>query len=136
MTIYSIVPTGTLADKKYQLLTDKSAAADLALDGQLVDEEDEPIDWAKQVKELRAMGLAISTDDTIDEDDIKALWETAEGPYERLLPPAAPASPPGQKVPVLAGPVESEPETEDKPFAPFEFTIGEEEDNGQLGFDF
>lgn len=139
VTIYSIVPKGTLAEKKYQLLTDKSAAADLALDGQLIDEEDEPIDWAKQVKELRAMGLAIAEDDTIDEDDIRALWESAEGPYEHVLPPAVPTTwthdeePAAQTIDVD----QPEPEVEPKEFRPFAFSVEtDEDDNGQLGFDF
>ncbi len=142
VTIYSIVPKGTLAEKKYQLLTDKSAAADLALDGQLVDEEDEPIDWAKQVKELRAMGLAVSEDDTIDEDDIKALWESAEGPYEHVLPPAIPASWTRDEEPAAqpADVDQPEPEAvpkEPKEFRPFAFSVEtDEDDNGQLGFDF
>lgn len=138
VTIYSIVPKGTLAEKKYQLLTDKSAAADLALDGQLIDEEDEPIDWAKQVKELRAMGLAVAEDDTIDEDDISALWESAEGPYEHVLPPALPPSWSRTQEPAEVD--QQEPGVEakdDKPFRPFAFSVpSDEDDNGQLGFDF
>ena len=134
VTVYSIVPKGTLAEKKYQLLSDKAAASDLALDGQLVEEEDEPIDWSKQIKELKAMGLAVDADDTIDEDDIKALWESAEGPYEHLLPPAIPASwktPETEPDEPAPDPVEAIPEKE---FVPFAFsTLEEDEDNGQLG---
>lgn len=135
VTIYSIVPTGTLAETKYQLLTDKSAAADLALDGQLIDEEEEPVDWSKQVKHLKEMGLAISGDDTIDEDDIKALWESAEGPYEHVLPPALPASIATAQDRVA----EPHPANDDgdTSFTPFAFSTAEEEDDsGQLGFQF
>ncbi|MBN8868006.1 MAG: DEAD/DEAH box helicase [Solirubrobacterales bacterium] len=137
VTIYSIVPKGTLAEKKYQLLSDKSAAADLALDGQLVDEEDEPIDWARQVKELRALGLAVSSEDTVDEDDIRALWQAAEGPYAHILPPALPPSIANPQREEASAPSEPERDREDVEFTPFAFsTVDDEDDNGQLGFEF
>ncbi len=54
VTVYVMLTKGSLDEKKWELLSAKAAAADLALDGQLMDEREEPISLEKVLKELQA----------------------------------------------------------------------------------
>ena len=132
VTVYRVIPVASLAERKFSLLSDKSAASDLALDGQLVDDPPEPVNWEKQIKQMRAAGLAVSEDDTLDEAELEALWKAAEGVYEPVIP-ALPAARP--KVLATVGGGGSE-KPEPKAFVPFTLTDLVEQDNGQLGLDF
>lgn len=130
VSIYRIVPTATIADRKYGLLNDKGAAADLALDGQLVDEPDKPVNWSKELKELRKAGLTVTEQDTVAESDLEDLWQKAEGIYEAVPPKpiAHVVSRPKDPERVVAV-VEPKP-----PAAPFAFEVeAEEDESGQLG---
>lgn len=75
-----------MGERKHNLLGAKSAAADLALDGQLIDVPEEAVDWRKVVKETQAAGAALAAQDTIEESTLAALWEQAEGPFTALRP--------------------------------------------------
>jgi hypothetical protein len=86
VTIYFVYPKGSMGERKRQLLDEKGAAADLALDGQLIDIPEEPIDWRKVTKEMKAAGAELSSDDTIEEATLEALWAKAEGAYAPLAP--------------------------------------------------
>jgi hypothetical protein len=50
-------------------------------------EQEKPIDWNKVLREMRAAGVRASGDE-LDEHDLQALWERADGPYAPLGPPA------------------------------------------------
>jgi hypothetical protein len=87
VSVYAVLTLGSLDERKWDLLRRKGAASDLALDGQLVGEQERPIDWNKVVREMRAAGVRASRDE-LDEHDLEALWERAEGPHAPLAPAA------------------------------------------------
>lgn len=129
VSVYRIVPTASLAERKFGLLSDKSAASDLALDGQLIDDPPEPVNWEKQIKQMRAAGLAVSEDDTLDEADLEELWRAAEGIYEPILA-AVPAAKPKHWAASATEPAG----VGAKEFAPFSLSDLVKEEDGQLGF--
>ena len=86
VTIYFVFPAGSMGERKHNLLGEKSAAADLALDGQLIDIPEEPIDWRAVIKEMKAAGAELSEQDTVEEPTLRELWDQAEGPYAPLRP--------------------------------------------------
>lgn len=86
VTIYFVYPKGSMGERKQGLLADKGAASDLALDGQLIDIPEEPIDWRKVTREMKAAGASLSAEETIEEATLQALWEKAEGPYAPVVP--------------------------------------------------
>ena len=86
--MYAVLTRGSLDERKWELLRKKGAASDFALDGQLVGEQEKPIDWNKVLRDLRAAGVRAAGDE-VDEDDVQALWQRAEGPYAPLLQRAA-----------------------------------------------
>jgi hypothetical protein len=88
VSVYAVLTRGSLDERKWELLRKKGAASDLALDGQLGGEQEKPIDWNKVLREMRAAGVRASGDE-LDEQDLRALWERADGPYAPLAPPAA-----------------------------------------------
>lgn len=95
VTIYSVFPKGSTGERKHNLLGAKSAAADLALDGQLIDVPEEAVDWRKVVKEMQAAGAALGGEDTVEESTLAELWGRAEGPFASLgATPSAPAREP------------------------------------------
>jgi hypothetical protein len=87
VTIYVVYPVGSMGARKKILLGDKGAASDLALDGQLIDVPEKPVDWRQVTREMKAAGIELTSDDTIDELTVEALWREAEGvlaPMPRL----------------------------------------------------
>lgn len=52
---------------------------------------EEQVDWNRVLREMRAAGVSASGDE-LDELDLQALWQRAEGPYRPLGPPAPVAS--------------------------------------------
>jgi hypothetical protein len=87
VSVYVVLTRGSLDERKWELLRKKGAASDLALDGQLVGEREQPVDWNKVLREMRAAGVRADGDE-LDEQGLEALWERAEGPYAPLRPPA------------------------------------------------
>lgn len=61
-------------EKKWQLLCAKAAAADLALDGQLIDEREEPVSLEQVLKELQKQGVPL-TGNEIAEHELQAAWQ-------------------------------------------------------------
>jgi hypothetical protein len=120
VSVYVVLTKGSLDERKWELLRKKGAASDLALDGQLVGEQERPIDWNKVLAEMRAAGVRARGDE-LDEHDLEALWQRAEGPYAPVAPPA--------KVVPLAERLAAE-----RPARAPERTSAEEQD-GQLAFD-
>ncbi len=88
VSVYVALTLGSLDPKKWELLCQKAKAADLALDGQLIDEPEQPISREEFLKELRKQGVK-PTGEEIDEDDIRAAWEAqamlASPTKQRLL---------------------------------------------------
>jgi hypothetical protein len=76
VTVYVMLTKGSLDEKKWELLSAKAAAADLALDGQLMDEREEPISLEQVLKDLQAQGVPL-TGEEIAEAELRAAWEAA-----------------------------------------------------------
>jgi hypothetical protein len=74
VSVYVALTLGSLDPKKWELLCQKAKAADLALDGQLVDEPEEPISREEFLRELRKQGVK-ATGDEIAEADVLAAWD-------------------------------------------------------------
>jgi hypothetical protein len=82
---------GSLDEKKWALLSAKAAAADLALDGQLMDEREEPISLEQVLKELQAKGVPL-TGEEIAEAELRAAWEATSNVIP-ILPRPKPSAP-------------------------------------------
>ncbi len=65
---------GSLDERKWHLLLNKGAAADVALDGQLIDEPEPPTDWAQVITEMIEAGAEINGDE-VPEKEVKSLWD-------------------------------------------------------------
>lgn len=74
VSVYVILPKGSLADTKWQLLKDKGGTSDLAFDGELSANQEEEIDWAQVLKDLKKKGVTFDGDE-VDEADVEAAWE-------------------------------------------------------------
>jgi hypothetical protein len=74
VSVYIALTIGSIDPKKWELLCQKAQAADLALDGQLIDEPEEPISREQLLRELRKQGVE-PTGEEIEEGDIRAAWE-------------------------------------------------------------
>lgn len=83
VSVHVVMTRASLDERKWELLVRKGQAADLALDGQLVQEPEQPVDWSKVLSEMRAAGVGASGEE-LDEADLEALWRGAEGPYAPL----------------------------------------------------
>jgi SNF2 family DNA or RNA helicase len=86
VTVYVMLTKGSLDEKKWELLCAKAAAADLALDGQLMDEREEPISLEKVLKELQSKGVPVAGDE-VPEAELYAAWQ-AQGNVVALPVPA------------------------------------------------
>lgn len=73
VSVYVVIPRGSLAQEKWQLLSDKGGASDLALDGELSVEPEEAVDWSKVLREMKARGIAADGDEVLEED-VEAAW--------------------------------------------------------------
>lgn len=92
VSVYVALTLGSLDPKKWELLCQKAAAADLALDGQLVEEPEQPISREEFLRELQEQGVR-PTGDEIAEDDIIAAWAaTPVVSAPATLAPVAPAT--------------------------------------------
>lgn len=85
VTVYIAMALASLDPKKWDLLCKKAQAADLALDGELIDQAEEPVSLEQVLKDLRKQGVA-PTGDEIPETDIEAAWHAT--PRLKLVTPA------------------------------------------------
>lgn len=96
VSVYVALTLSSLDPKKWELLCQKAKAADLALDGQLVDEPEQPISREEFLRELRKQGVK-PTGEEIAEADIRAAWEAMDAlrgaAAARLVPRAVEGSP-------------------------------------------
>ncbi len=74
VSVYVALTLGSIDPRKWALLCQKAKAADLALDGQLVDEPEQPISREEFLRELRKQGVK-PTGEEVAEADIEAAWE-------------------------------------------------------------
>jgi SNF2 family DNA or RNA helicase len=63
VSVFVVLTKESLDERKWQLLQDKGAAADVALDGQLIDEPEPPIDWGEIIKEMIEDGVKVNGDE-------------------------------------------------------------------------
>lgn len=75
VSVYVALTLGSIDKKKWELLCQKAKAADLALDGQLIDEPEQPISREEFLRELRRQGVK-PTGEEIAEADIEAAWRS------------------------------------------------------------
>lgn len=71
--IYVVVPRDTLTQKKWELLQKKGDAAAIALDGRLIEHQEEQVDESEVIREMMERGVKVSDDD-IEEADIAEAW--------------------------------------------------------------
>jgi len=83
VSVYVALTRGSVDERKWDLLTRKGQAADLALDGQLVSEPEQPVDWNTVLRQMRAAGVAANGEE-LSERDLEVLWQRAEGAYRPL----------------------------------------------------
>ncbi|MGB3635661.1 MAG: helicase-related protein, partial [Rubrobacteraceae bacterium] len=97
VTVYVILPEGTIAEKKWDLVRDKGAASDLALDGEISATPQEPVDLSKVLRELQEKGIPV-TGNEIPEEDVEDAWNQVP-PHAPVLAPTAftPAKPAAQE---------------------------------------
>jgi SNF2 family DNA or RNA helicase len=101
VSVYSVIPKGSLAERKYQLLSQKGGASDLAFDGELQVQPEQATDWSKVLKEMKQRGIRALGEDgeddpegeTVAEADVQAAWESI-----------APLAPPPEQSPDHRGP--------------------------------
>ena len=86
VVVYVVIPQGLIGERKWELVKDKGAASDLALDGQLVEEPEPEINWSDELRKMRKAGIE-ATGDEVPESEIEALWLRAESPFEPIAPP-------------------------------------------------
>ncbi|MFQ6043216.1 MAG: SNF2-related protein, partial [Candidatus Poribacteria bacterium] len=72
VTVYVVLTEGSVDERKWQLLNDKSAAAQLALDGRLFEQDYEKIDLQKILDELKEQGVIV--DSVVPEELVKKQW--------------------------------------------------------------
>ena len=76
--IYVVLPTlpgqPTITVKKWERLTMKGQAADLALDGRLIQKHEQEIGEQEVIRDLMERGMTV-TDDAVDETSVYEAWE-------------------------------------------------------------
>jgi SNF2 family DNA or RNA helicase len=75
VTVYIVMSEGTVDIRKWELLNQKGAASQLALDGTLFHQDTEQIDLQQILDELKRRG--ISSDSTIPEEQIHQQWRSS-----------------------------------------------------------
>lgn len=84
VSVYCLIAKGTIDERKFQLLSDKAAASDVALDGRLVEENEKPHDWNKYLREMKRAGIEAEGDE-LPEDQLAARWHDRPLPKLRSL---------------------------------------------------
>lgn len=76
--VFVILPTlegqQTITTRKWELLGMKGNAADLALDGRLIEKAEQEIGETEMIRQLQERGFQV-TDEALDEADVKRAWE-------------------------------------------------------------
>jgi hypothetical protein len=77
VTVYVVLTEGSVDERKWQLLNDKSAAAQLALDGRLFEQDYEKIDLQKILDELKEQGVMVEK--VVPEELVRKQWLSYSG---------------------------------------------------------
>jgi hypothetical protein len=72
--VYAVIPRDTLTAKKWELLKSKGDSAAIALDGRLIEHQEEKIEWSEVIREMVERGVKVAEDD-IEEADVEDAWE-------------------------------------------------------------
>ncbi len=75
VNVYIIIPKDSLAEKKWQLIKDKGGASDLAFDGELIEQDEKPVNWDQVLKEMRQAGIR-EADDAVPEAEVEKAWRS------------------------------------------------------------
>lgn len=76
VSVYVVIPNGSLAVDKWELLKDKGGASDLAFDGELSVQPEEAIDWNEVLRNMKARGIQAAGNE-VPETEIEAAWREA-----------------------------------------------------------
>jgi hypothetical protein len=82
VSVYVLIPRNSLAERKWDLLRDKGGTSDLAFDGELSVQPEKPIDWRKEIEQMKQRGIRAAGDEVL-EADVEAAWRD----LEPLVPP-------------------------------------------------
>jgi len=82
VTVYVVLTEGSVDERKWQLLNDKSAAAQLALDGRLFEQDEEKIDLQKILDELKEQGVMV--DSVVPEELVQKQWMSYSGEVQSI----------------------------------------------------
>lgn len=107
VSVYAILPRGSLAETKWTLLKNKGGTSDLAFDGELKVQPEKAIDWQKILKEMKRRGIRAEGEsgETVDERDVEAAW--------RAVPVSLPSL--SAKTPKGASVITASPEASKRP---------------------
>ncbi|MDR3708760.1 MAG: C-terminal helicase domain-containing protein [Capsulimonadaceae bacterium] len=81
--VYVVLTEGSLDERKWKLLQDKTASAELAIDGHLLEKKQKPISQQEILNELKHKGLPVA--ETVLESDIRASWEAIRFGTEQTI---------------------------------------------------
>jgi len=88
VSVYAVIPRGSLAAEKWQLLKDKGGTSDLAFDGELSVEPEEAVNWSNVLADMKARGIKADGNEVL-ESDVEEAWNRKPA----LLKPASPPFP-------------------------------------------
>lgn len=85
VSVYVVMPKGSLSERKWTLLKNKGATSDLAYDGELKVQPEKATDWQKILKEMKQRGIRSEgtsgtsgesgeSSEVVDERDVAAAW--------------------------------------------------------------
>ena len=94
VSVYVVIPRGSLAERKWQLLKDKGGTSDLAFDGELSVKPEKPIDWRKEIEEMKKRGMRASGDEVL-EADVEEAWRATAPLRPAFAPRKVRNRPPG-----------------------------------------
>jgi hypothetical protein len=100
VSVYTVIPKGSLAERKYDLIASKGAASDLAFDGELQVQPERPVDWSKVIKDMQERGIrSLGKNGEADPDGDTVLESEVEDAWREVAPIAPVTTPPLEKTP-------------------------------------
>jgi intein/homing endonuclease len=102
VSVYVVIPNGSLAVDKWELLKDKGGASDLAFDGELSVQPEEAIDWNEVLRNMKARGIQAAGNE-VPEAEVEAAWREVAPLKPTFAPRPVRRRPPGSPG-LLSGP--------------------------------
>ena len=102
VSVYVVIPNGSLAVDKWELLKDKGGASDLAFDGELSVQPEEAIDWNEVLRTMKARGIQAAGNE-VPEAEVEAAWREVAPLRPTFAPRKITQRPPGSSG-LLSGP--------------------------------